>query len=193
MSESSAQPVTPSDEITVLLRRAQWGDESTLKALIELVYPELHSLARAYFRRERPDHVLQPTALVNEAYLRLLSHEHHNWRNRAHFFGAAAQIMRRILVDYARASRAQKRGADRVALSDIADPVAVGLSAEMLALDEALNDLETISARQARIVELRYFAGLSVSETAEALGVNARTVDRDWAAARTWLRRRLRP
>lgn len=193
MSESGAQPGTPTDEITVLLRRARSGDESTLKALVELVYPELRALARAYFRRERPGHVLQTTALVNEAYLRLVSHEHHDWRNRAHFFGAAAQIMRRILVDYARAGRAQKRGGDHVALSDIADPVADGRSVELLALDEALSELEKLSARQARIVELRYFAGLSVSETAEALGVNARTVDRDWAAARAWLRRRMRP
>jgi RNA polymerase sigma factor (TIGR02999 family) len=193
MSERGALPGSPSDEITVLLRRAQSGDGSTLKALLELVYPELRALARAYFRRERPDHVLQPTALVNEAYLRLVAHEHHDWRNRAHFFGAAAQIMRRILVDYARAGRAQKRGGDHVSLSDIADPVADGRAVEILALDDALDELEKLSARQARIVELRYFGGLSVSETAEALGVNARTVDRDWAAARTWLRRRLRP
>jgi RNA polymerase sigma factor (TIGR02999 family) len=193
MSKRGAEPGSPSDEITVLLRRAQSGDDATLEALLEFVYPELRALARACFRRERPDHVLQPTALVNEAYLRLVAHRHHDWRNRAHFFGAAAQIMRRILVDYARAGRAQKRGGDRVALSDIADPIAAGRSVEMVTLDEALDELEKLSARQARIVELRYFAGLSVAETADALGINARTVDRDWAAARTWLRRRVRP
>jgi RNA polymerase sigma factor (TIGR02999 family) len=193
MSERGARSGTRSDEITVLLRRAQPGDESTLNALMELVYPELREMARAYFRRERPEHVLQPTALVNEAYIRLVAHEHHDWRNRAHFFGAAAQVMRRILVDYARASRAQKRWGDHVALSDIADPVADGRSVEMLALDDALSELEKLSARQARIVELRYFGGLSIAEAAEALGVNVRTADRDWAAARVWLRRRLRP
>jgi RNA polymerase sigma factor (TIGR02999 family) len=161
---------------------------------MELVYPELRKLARGLLRRERSGHVLQPTALVNEAYLRVVAHEHHNWQNRAHFFGAAAQLMRRILVDHARAIHAKKRDSDR-ALMEL---TAVGLvaqtqSIDMMALDDALGDLEQLSPRQARIVELRYFGGLSVPETAEALGINPRTVDRDWAAARAWLRRRLRP
>jgi len=180
--------------VTVLLARLQAGDRSTLGALMEVVYPELRKLARALLRRERPGHVLQPTALVNEAYLRFVGHDHHSWQNRVHFFGAAAQVMRRILVDHARANLARKRGggASRTEL-DAAPLIAEMPSIEMLALDRALGELEQVSPRQARIVELRCFSGLSVPETAEALSINPRTVDRDWAAARVWLRRRLRP
>jgi RNA polymerase sigma factor (TIGR02999 family) len=180
--------------VTRLLGQLQKGDRTTLAALMERVYPELRKLARGLLRRERPDHVLQPTALVNEAYMRLVAHEHHNWKNRAHFFGASAQIMRRILVDHARANQARKRVANESVLEVEAARSAIApRSVEILALDHALGELEQVSPRQARIVELRYFGGLSVPETAEALSLNPRTVDRDWAAARVWLRRRLRP
>ena len=164
-----------------------------LPDLMEVVYPELRRLARGLFRAERHGHLLQPTALVNEAYVRLIAHNHHNWHNRVHFFGAAAELMRRILVDHARANQARKRGGGTVTTLEAAQLVADAPSIEILALDRALNELEQVSPRQVRIVELRYFGGLSVPETAEALGVNPRTVDRDWAAARVWLRRRLRP
>jgi len=179
--------------VTVLLARLQAGDRSTLGALMEVVYPELRKLARALLRGERRGHLLQPTALVNEAYLRFVGHEDHGWQNRAHFFGAAAQLMRRILVDHARANLARKRGGGGVALTLDAALAAEMPSIDMLALDRALDDLEKVAPRQARIVELRYLTGLSVPETAEALGMNPRTVDRDWAAARVWLRRRLNP
>lgn len=179
-------------DVTLLLGQLQRGDRATLEPLMDLVYSELRKLARGLLRQERPGHVLQPTALVNEAYVRLVAHEHHNWQNRAHFFGAAAQVMRRVLVDHARASRARKRRDTGVDIG--AAPLAVETqSIEIITLDHALSDLERVSPRQARIVELRYFAGMSVPETAEALGMNPRTVDRDWAAARVWLRRRLRP
>ena len=182
-----------SGEITVLLRRFKTGDRETLGRLMDLIYPELQTLARRHLRRERPGHVMQPTALVNEAYLRIVGHDHHDWKNRAHFFGAASELMRRILVDHARAQRAQKRDASQmtgpVAQGDEGAPDAV----DVIALHEALDALERLSPRQARIVKLRYFGGMTVPEVAEALDITARTVDRDWAAARAWLRLRLRP
>lgn len=187
-------PVASLAGVTVLLRRLQAGDRGSLNALVEMVYPELQKLARRCFRDERVGHVLQPTALVNEAYFRLLAHEDHNWQNRAHFFGAAAQIMRRILVDHARANRTRKRLGDRSTVGlDGVTLVSNPASIDVIALDRALTDLEQVAPRQARVVELRYFGGLNVLETAEALQMNARTVDRDWVAARSWLRRRLRP
>jgi RNA polymerase sigma factor (TIGR02999 family) len=177
-----------------LLRRLQGGDRTAFPALVELVYPDLRKLARGLLRSERPGHVLQPTALVNEAYVRFVAHEHHNWQNRSHFFGVVAQLMRRILVDHARASLARKRGGDRAAVPlETGGLVAETPSVDLIALNQALDELEQLAPRQVRIVELRYFAGLSVPEAAEALSLNPRTVDRDWAAARTWLRRRLRP
>ena len=180
--------------VTVLLDRIRRGDRATLTALMEIVYPELRKLARGLLRRERPGHVLQPTALVNEAYIRLVGHERHNWQNRAHFFAVAAQVMRRILVDHARASQAKKRSGDGAPIVlDAFEVVSDHASTEIIELDQALQELEQVSSRQAKIVELRYFGGLTVPETAEALGMNPRTVDRDWAAARVWLRRRLRP
>ncbi len=161
---------------------------------MELIHAELRRIAGRLFRRERTGHTLQPTALVNEAYVRLVAHDGQTWANRAHFFAAAAEVMRRVLIDHARANRAEKRGGGcATALLDEAHIAVDGPSIDLLALDMALNDLARLSARQARIVELRYFAGLSVPDTAEALGVNPRTVDRDWATARAWLRRRLRP
>jgi RNA polymerase sigma factor (TIGR02999 family) len=190
MGELSPQPEPGA--VTVLLGRLRRGDQASLPDLIQVVYPELRRVARGLLRREPPGHILQPTALVHETYVRLVGHEQHNWQNRAHFFGAAAQLMRRILVDHARASRARKRGGGPGAL-DVIDVIAGAPSIDVLALDRALEQLERVSPRQARIVELRYFAGLSVPETAEALGMNTRTVDRDWAAARVWLRRKLEP
>jgi RNA polymerase sigma factor (TIGR02999 family) len=187
-------PNSNAGDVTLLLRQLQRGDQKTLTPLIELVYPELRKLARGLLRQEHRSHVLQATALVNEAYMRLVAHEHHTWKNRAHFFGASAHIMRRILVDHARASCAMKRSGGRtiVDLKDV-ELTTEGRSLDIIALDHALGELEDVSPRQARIVELRFFCGLSVAETAEALGANPRTVDRDWAAARVWLRRRLKP
>src|SRR5262245_3476008 len=179
-------------EVTVLLRQLGAGDRSALDRLVELIYPELRRLARRHLRDERAGHVLQPTALVNEVYVRLVGHEQHCWANRSHFFGAAARLMRRILVDYARAERAQKRGGGHVLVPlDVAAPVLDGSPVDFVSLDEALDALARVSSRQAQIVELRYFGGLTVAEVAEALQMNARTVDRDWAIARAWLRRRL--
>jgi RNA polymerase sigma factor (TIGR02999 family) len=180
-------------EVTRLLREFRPGDDRTASRLMELIYPELKKLARARLRGERPGHDLQATALVHEAYMRLVAHDHHTWENRTHFYAAAANIMRRILIDHARFWQAKKREGERNALSlDEALMLSHEQSAELLELDEALTELEKLSPRQARVVELRYFAGLSVPEAARALGVNARTVDRDWATARAWLRARLK-
>jgi RNA polymerase sigma factor (TIGR02999 family) len=184
--------VGASGEVTVLLAQLRSGDQQTLARLIELIYPELRNLARKHFRQEKPGHVLQPTALVAEAYLRLVAHRDHRWENRAHFFGAASQVMRRILVEHARARNALKRQ-DRCtigSLDGISDRSESDV-VDLIALDAALNQLEEQSRRQARIVQLRYFGGLSVPEVADVLQLTPRTVDRDWAAARAWLRRRL--
>jgi RNA polymerase sigma factor (TIGR02999 family) len=180
--------------VTVLLGQLRAGEPETLDRLIDLIYPELRALARTHLNREHPGHLLQPTALVNEAYLRLVGHHAHNWQNRAHFFGAASRLMRRILVDFARAEHAGKRGAGEVAVP-LEDSVAVvdRSLVDILALDDALTALEQLSPRQARIVQLRYFGGLSTPEVAEVLGITVRTVGRDWATARAWLRLRLTP
>jgi RNA polymerase sigma-70 factor (ECF subfamily) len=160
---------------------------------MELIYPELKKLARVQLRSERRGHVLQPTALVHEAYLRLVEHQHHNWESRAHFYAAAANLMRRILIDCARARNAAKRDGERTAIAlDQALALSEEQSTDLLDLDQALLELEQLSPRQARVVELRYFTGLSVPEVARALGVNPRSVDRDWATARAWLRGRLK-
>ena len=183
----------PTPEVTRLLRDFRPGDDEATSRLVELIYPELKRLAQAQFRRERADADLQPTALVHEAYLRLVAHEQHTWENRAHFYAACATIMRRILIDRARARQTQKREGERTALSlDEALTLSQEQSTELLELDQALSELERLSPRQARVVELRYFAGLSVPDVARALGVNSRTVDRDWATARAWLRTTLR-
>ncbi len=180
--------------ITVLVRQLRTGDPAAVAHLLEAIYPELHRLAVRQFRRERNASTMQPTALVNETYLRLVAHEEHNWRDRAHFFGAAANLMRRILVDHARARNSKKRGGGvgLVPLDDAGVLAADGRREELLALDSALTRLDAISPRQSRIVELRYFAGLTVSEVAEVLGVSPRAVDREWAVARAWLHRELR-
>jgi RNA polymerase sigma-70 factor (ECF subfamily) len=186
--------VTRSVQVTRLLREFRPGDGDATSRLAELIYPELKKLARSQLRHERSDHELQPTALVHEAYLRLVSHEHHDWDNRAHFYAAAANIMRRVLIDHARSRHALKRGPDFTAVTlDPALGVSRSEAVELLELDEALTELERLSPRQARVVELRYFAGLTVPEAAHALGVTPRTVDRDWATARAWLRIRLGP
>jgi len=179
--------------VTLLLEQVRSGDRADFNRLIEAVYPELRRMARTYLRRERRDHVLQPTALVNELYLRLASHRRHEWQSRAHFFGATASIMRRILVEHARALKRAKREHESVATDadSLASPI--GDAVSVLALDAALDELSQLSPRQARIVELRCFTGLSVPETAVVLGIHARSVDRDWAMARAWLRRRLEP
>jgi RNA polymerase sigma factor (TIGR02999 family) len=185
-------PSAPTGVVTTLLRDLAAGREGTLPRLLEAIYPDLRRLAEHHFRREREASILQPTALVHEAYLRLVAHEEHNWQNRAHFFGAAAHIMRRILVDYARAQKAQKRGdgSETIPIDDV-DVAASDRGLDLIALDAALDALERLSPRQARIVQLRYFGGLTVREVAEALGVTTRTVDREWAIARAWLRVRL--
>jgi RNA polymerase sigma factor (TIGR02999 family) len=180
-------------EITQLLVAWNQGDQAALEALSPLINQELYRLAKLYMAGERQDHVLQPTALVNEAWLRLIDWRNVEWQSRAHFFGLAAQIMRRILVDFARARDREKRGGDalRVSLTDAAN-VPAGRSAELVELDEALQTLEKLAPRQARMVELRFFAGLTDEESAEALGVSVGTVRRDWSLAEAWLFRELR-
>lgn len=158
------------------------------------VYDELHRLARRYMRRESPGHTLQTSALVNEAFLKLVDQRNVHWQNRAHFFGIAAQMMRRILVDYARTRTSEKRGAGTPALSlDEGLIVSDERSAEVVAVHEALEQLSQIDPRKEQIVELRFFAGLSVDETAEVLGVSPGTVMRDWTLAKAWLRREMSP
>ena len=166
------------------------GDKAALDALIAIVHKELHKLAKHYLRGERRGHTLQTSALVNEVYVRLVDHQNINWQNRAHFFGVAAQAMRRVLVDYARARKAEKRGGEAVQVSlDGAINVAEEKALELIALDDALRDLAKMDARKSRIVELRYFGGLSVEETAEVVGIAAITVIREWNAAKAWLLR----
>ena len=177
-------------DVTGLLRRWSEGDKQALEGLLPLVYEELRALAASCFRSERPDHTLQPTALVHEAYLRLIGQEHVAWQNRAHFFGIAAQMMRRILVDHARARHAAKRGGGQVTLM-LDDAVALPKqrNVDLLALDAALTELAELDARQSQIVELRFFAGLSIEDTARVLAISPATVKREWATARAWLRR----
>jgi RNA polymerase sigma factor (TIGR02999 family) len=180
-------------DITGLLSRWADGDGEAFGALMPVVYDELRKLAAHYLSKERPDHTLQPTALVHEAYLRLAGIRDMELRNRAHFYGAAAQVMRRVLVDHARQRRALKRGgpASPVVPFDEAIDTVIEAGVDFLALDEALAALEQISPARARVVELRYFGGLSVEETAEYLGVAPATVKRHWAFARAWLFSRL--
>jgi len=185
-------PGPSTQEITQLLVAWNNGDAAALEQLTTLVHTELHRLAKRYMADERPGHILQTTALVNEVYLRLIDWKNVEWQSRAHFFGLAAQIMRRILVDFARARDRGKRGgvALRVALTEVAD-IGHERSADLVALDDALQALEKLDARRARVVELRYFAGLSHEETAEALKVSVGTVRRDWSLAEAWLYREL--
>jgi len=179
-------------EITQLLLSWSKGDQAALDQLIPLVYPELRRLARRYMSRESPDHTLQTSALINEAYLRLVDQQAVEWQDRAHFFAVAAQVMRHILIDHARSHLYGKRGAgaQHVPLDEVA---VVGLerATELVALDDALTSLAKIDERKARIVELRFFGGLSVEETAEAMKVSPITVMREWRTAKAWLHREI--
>src|SRR5690349_4589379 len=174
-----------SKQVTQLLANWSQGNLQARDALMPLVYDELRKLAASYLRRERSDHTLQATALVHEAYLRLVEQDNVNWQNRHHFFGAAANLMRRILVDHARAHVAEKRGSG-IARVPLTEAIAMSQQqpAELLALDESLTRLAALDPQQGRIVELRVFAGLSVEETAEVLGISPATVKRDWAVAK---------
>jgi RNA polymerase sigma factor (TIGR02999 family) len=174
--------------VTLLLAEMKRGNSEALPKLIPLVYDELRRLAAHCLRDERAGHTLQPTALVHEAYLRLVGQNRAAWQNRAQFMGVAAQVMRRILVDHARQRIAAKRGGGAVPLDFEASEIAVEQSEEMLAVDDALARLTALDPQQARIVEMRYFGGMTVEETAEALSIGARTVKRDWAMAKAWLR-----
>jgi RNA polymerase sigma factor (TIGR02999 family) len=178
--------------ITQLLVAWSNGNQSALDELLPLVEKELHNLASHYMRRERPGHTLQTTALVHEAYLRLVDQKEVRWQNRAHFFGIAARIMRRILLNHARDQKRLKRGggAFQVSLSEAA-VISAEKSAELLALDEALSRLANIDERKSRVVELRYFGGLSIEETAEVLKIGTATVMRDWNMAKAWLMREI--
>ncbi len=176
------------NEITMLLSALKRGDDGAASKLIPAVYAELRRLAGAYMRRERVDHTLQATALVHEAYLKLVEQRSVDWQSRAHFFGVAAQLMRRILIDHARGHLRQKRGGERRKVSlDEVFLFAEKQADELLAVDDSLNQLEKIDPRQARVVELRFFGGLSVEEAAEVLGVSPKTIKRDWSVAKAWL------
>ena len=179
--------------VTRLLQDWGNGDPRALERLTPLVYGELKRLAGRYLRRERPDHTLQSTALVHEAYLRLIDQRNVHWQNRAHFFGVAAQLIRRILVDYARNRNAAKRGAGacKLSLDDVIETPRIERGLDLVALDDALEALARIDPQQSRVVELRFFAGLSIEETAEVLRISPATVKRDWTAAKAWLYRDL--
>ncbi|MBS1797141.1 MAG: sigma-70 family RNA polymerase sigma factor [Acidobacteria bacterium] len=174
--------------VTELLIDLSNGNAGAVELLLPAVYGELRRLAASYLRHERVDHTLQPTALVHEAYLKLIDQTRTNWQNRAHFFGVAAGAMRRILIDHARLHKAEKRGADyqKIQLDTNIDKV-VELRGELVALDEALKELEKLAPEQARLVELRFFGGLTFEETAEVLGVSLRTAKRHWRLVRAWL------
>jgi RNA polymerase sigma factor (TIGR02999 family) len=184
--------MTGSRTVTALLEDWSRGDHAARDQLLPLVYTELRRMAARHLRRERPDHTLQPTALVHEAYLRLVDQRHVDWAGRAHFFGVAAQLMRRILVDHARRHTAEKRG-DGMPRVPLDDAVSVAGSAELsvLALDHALHRLQQLDPGLARIVELRAFAGLTIEEAAEILKVSPATAKREWRAARAWLTREI--
>jgi RNA polymerase sigma factor (TIGR02999 family) len=183
---------SPSQEVSQLLRAWSDGDRTALDKLVPLIYDELRRMARRYMDRQQAGHTLQTTALIHEAYLKLIDRKEAHWRNRAHFFGVAAKAMRSILVDYARASHAAKRGGEAVLVSlDEAAVASDERAAELLALDDALAGLAAIDRRKCQVVELRYFGGLSVEETADVLRVSVETVARDWRLARTWLLREL--
>jgi len=183
----------PPGEVTILLRRMKRGESEAAAELAPLVYGELRRIAGAHMRGERAGHTLQPTALINEAWLRLADQARVDWRDRSHFFGVASRIMRRVLVDHARARLAGKRGAGAEVLNLDWIEVDTGPEKleEILSVDEALTRLREFDPQQARIIEMHYFTGMTVEETAQALGISSRTVDREWAMARAWLRREL--
>jgi RNA polymerase sigma factor (TIGR02999 family) len=179
-------------EVTRMLANWSNGDESVLGQLLPLVYNELRRLAERHLRREAPGHTLQATALVHEAYLRLVDQQQVTWQNRAHFFGVAANLMRQILMQHARAKHAEKRGGrQRKIYLDEAGAIAAGQDLDLVALDDALNDLAAVAPRQSRVVELRFFGGLSVEETAAVLDISPATVKREWNMAKAWLHREI--
>src|SRR5262252_2808643 len=181
------------ENVTQLLVKWGGGDKAALEELMPLVYSELRRLARNYLRRERQNHTLQPTALVNEAYLKLVDQNKAHWQNRAQFYGVAAQLMRRILVDHARQHQAAKRGGtdqQRLSITNV-EQLAEKPEIDLLALHEALEELKAFDPQQERIVELRFFGGLSIDETAEVMGFGHATIERDWKMARAWLRKKL--
>ncbi len=186
--------MSQSQQITILLRQWSEGKREALNELLPLVYNELHLQARRYLRKERRDHTLQTTALIHEAYLKLVDQRSVEWESRTHFFAIAAQMMRRILVDHARTKHRDKRGGDdavKVSLDEAMLMVVDEKNVDLIALDEVLNRLEKIDEQQARVVELRFFSGLSLEETAEALKISRATAARDWAMAKAWLHREL--
>jgi RNA polymerase sigma factor (TIGR02999 family) len=186
MNENAELPITQ------MLLDWSGGDREALERMMPIVYGELHRLAHRYMNRERAGHTLQTSALVNEAYLRLIDQRSVKWHNRTHFFAIAAQMMRRILVDHARGRQYAKRGAGAVHVSlDHADLRSNGPAAEVVALDEALTKLESMDPQQARVVELRFFGGLTIKETAEALGLSVDMVKREWSTAKAWLYREI--
>jgi len=185
-------PTPPPNEVTRILEDWSKGDRDALAKLTPLVYNELRRIAGRYLRRERPDHTLQATALVHEAYVRLVDQSSARWQNRAQFFGVAAQLMRRILVDHARSHKAAKRGGlvQKLSLEEAGD-IQGKANVDVVALDNALGKLTRIDPQQGRIVELRFFGGLSIEETAEVLGISPATVKREWSTAQAWLYREL--
>lgn len=184
-------PEPPPQPVSILLGKWRAGDQEALQVLIPLVYEELRRIARRQLRQERPDHTLQSTALVHEAYLRLMKQAPAEVENRAHFLGVASQLMRQILVDHARRHRAAKRGGGlKLELQD-AMAAENARNVDLIALDHALNELASLDPQQSRIVEMRFFGGLSIEDTAEVIGVSRTTVKREWATARTWLLREM--
>ena len=181
-----------SSNVTQMLRDWSNGDREVVDKLIPVVYEELRRQAARYLRRERPGHTLQTTALIHEAYIRLIDQKNVRWQNRAHFFAIAAQLMRRILVDHARSRQAAKRGGSDIKLPlEEAMIASEGREVDLVALDEALERLAAIDPQQSRVVELKFFSGMTVEETAEVLDVSPRTVKRDWNVAKAWLRREI--
>ena len=181
-------------DVTQLLAKWSGGDQAALDQLLPLVYSELRRLASAYLRRERSNHTLQSTALVHEAFMRMVHQQDVQWKNRAHFFAIAAQMIRRILVDYARSQHAEKRGSGALKLEldeAMAVPQASGSDVDLLGLNDALDRLTEMDERQSRIVELRFFAGLSIEETAEVMHLSPATIKREWQTARAWLFREM--
>lgn len=177
-----------SADITALLTRLSKGDKSVIGRLMPLVYDELHRRATSQMRQERANHTLQPTALVHETYLKLVEQRGATFKNRAHFMAVASQLMRRILIDYARARLTAKRGGEQIPIQlEEAYPLRTDTPVGLVAVDDALRKLETLDPRQEKIVEMRFFGGLTVEETAEALGVSTRTIEREWTMARAWL------
>jgi RNA polymerase sigma factor (TIGR02999 family) len=188
-----AGPEEPNFEgVTGLLQAWSEGDRAALDRLMPIVYGELRHLARRYMNRERVDHTLQTAELVNEAYLRLVDYKRMRWQDRAHFFAVSAQVMRRILVDHARRQNLKRGGAVQHVALDSATAIETGLDTDLVALDEALAELERMDPRKAHVVELRFFGGLSVEETAEVLKVSAITVMRDWSSEKAWLYREMK-